>query len=54
VADLEETLTLSRSAADNYRLASGLANLGVNQMWAVAGHRLMMPDMPLNWDNDLP
>jgi len=28
--------------------------LGVNQIWAVAGHRLMTPGMPLNWDNDLP
>jgi DNA-binding CsgD family transcriptional regulator len=34
VADLEETLTLSRAAADNYRLASTLANLGVNKFAA--------------------
>jgi DNA-binding CsgD family transcriptional regulator len=33
-ADLEETLTLSRATADNYRLASTLANLGVNKFAA--------------------
>jgi DNA-binding CsgD family transcriptional regulator len=34
LADLEETLALSRAAGDNYRLASTLANLGVNRFGA--------------------